>query len=852
MVLQKIAVNEKAGTVGAPQPVIGATAQAAPNGELKATVSFVMPSKDLTGTDIPAYENLTATIKSMSGQSVTETKTVTGKAASTQTLDINTAQGDNTIEITVAAGQNVSDPATIDVYTGVVKPMRVQGLTATVPEDNMSMTLTWQAPIAGENNGYCNFDDLDYDIYMRDAAGDYKYHTTVGKAKTYTHTMQPGARLASVALRVLPRNAAGTSTDVGNYTYEPPCYVTETLGVPHAMPATETFDNQEIKYTPVQNLYPTDYYGRWYLGDPTDIVPDENASALIGYNPLADGATRGRVALPKFSTKGLNSATFTLTYLRYGSNASNMYVYVTAWGDEPEKIATLNCSQVTDWRTETFPIPTKFQNREWIQVFIDVDLDDYYFMYAIDSYSFQTGAQVDLAVSDITGDEHVAAFATGNFQVEISNVGFTTVENAQLKLDLADGNEIVATQTKDLGKMEMGTRKTINAEFTPTAQYHGKKLAVNATIVSDADEQPGNNTMSHFFDVIAPDSPVVTDLDASSTDNRIRLWWSRPSQTRPYTESFEEITPFAYQGPMGEFATHDGDQQTVYMFQPSVNPMPNENLPKAFLAVDQTQLLNPTGLEAHSGKMYLMATCPEVTNEKPIPDKADDWLISPQVPGGHAVSFWVNIISEKYPETFEVLASATDNSPQSFTQKLKAATIERTGWQKLSVLLPDNARYFAIHYISHNMFGMMIDDITYPSMKDPYNITGYNIYRDGAKIASTAAETYDDTDVTLGNAYTYTVEALDGTRPYPMSKSYTIVHDNSAIGSAAATTAIIRGTEGAIILTNLAGTTVDIYDTTGRLAATARPESQYETVAIAPGAYIIATHRGIHAKVLVK
>lgn len=851
VVLQKIAVDEKAGEVGAPQPVIGATAQAAPQGELKATVTFTMPSKELTGNDIPASQTLVATVKSTQGDVVTETKTVSGAPASVQTLDIATAQGDNMIVITVAAGANVGEPAEVPVYTGVVRPMRVQGLTATVPEDNMSMTLTWNAPVAGENDGYVDFDALEYDIYKRDAEGEYQYFTTVGKAKTYTYTVDAGMALHTVALRVLGRNAAGTSTDVINYTFDEPVYVLETLGVPYSMPATEKFDNLQARYTPVRNDYPDEYYGRWFFGDPTEMAEDDNQSALLAYNPLSDGDTRGRVRLPQFSTKGIHSATFTLKYLRYGSNASQMHLYITAYGEELEKLADLDCSQATDWKTETFPLPLKFQDRSWIQIVIDVDLDDYYYMYGIDEYSFSTGAQIDLAVTGFTGDEQAPACSPATFTAEVSNVGFTEISDASVRFDLLDGESVAATETVAVGTMAMGEHRNVNVSFTPAAEYLGKRLSVRATIESESDGQAGNNTSTFWFSVIAPESPVVTDLSASSADNAVTLTWSRPSLAKAYTESFESVAPFAYEGQMGEFDTFDGDGQTVYMFDPAQNPMPNENLPKAFLAVNHSELVNPEGLEAHTGEMYLLATCPEMTNAKPTPDPADDWLISPEVPGGRLVSFWVNIINEKYPENIEVLSSTTGNEPADFTVTLKKMKLERTGWQKVQVALPDDARYFAIHYVSRDMFGILIDDVTYPSMLEPFALTGYNVYRDGVKVASVADGPFTDGGVELGRTYTYTVEALDGDKPYAMSRPVTVVHDNSAIDGIGNATAVVRGVKGGIELTGLAGGGVSVFDMAGRLVARRDAVGQAEILPVDTGIYLVVTDGGIRAKVTV-
>ena len=91
----------------------------------------------------------------------------------------------------------------------------------------------------------------------------------------------------------------------------------------------------------------------------------------------------------------------------------------------------------------------------------------------------------------------------------------------------------------------------------------------------------------------------------------------------------------------------------------------------------------------------------------------DDYLISPEIIGGTNVSFYATIPTTEYtPETFEVLYSTTTTDVDAF-ELLATESVLNVGWKEYSYQLPENARYFAIHYISSNKFALLVDDLSY-------------------------------------------------------------------------------------------------------------------------------------------
>ena len=749
---QNISIKAMESSAGAPAQPTDATITPGANGELSATVDFTMPTMSMNGKELPAQKPLTATLISEA-----ETLTATALPGQHMSMKIATKQGTNNLTLQID-GDEQGEALPLSTYTGVVLPMRVHDLDYTLTPDNMTMSISWNPPTEGKDGGYVDFNALNYLIYISDTPnGDYRLLTDNGQNRTFSYTMEEGAQLRTVKLKVLPANAAGISTDDIAYVDQDRVYVSDMLGTPYALPAIERFDNLDMTYTPLTIMRPnSDYAGRWILQDPSACVPDENQSALVAYNPYSDDATIGRVALPKFSTKGLHNVAFTLTVLRYGSNSSYMRVYaLNYYTEEPVLIGTINCSGATDWTEVNYPLPAEFQDKDWVQLYIDADLEEPQYVYAIDSYKLAVAAASDVALLGLDPSAPLIPGQPSDINIRLANFGFSSASPAvECKVTDSDG-QILHTATLAPTAIESGKETVLTFSYTPKAPQADKVLTFTATITTP-DEVPGNDTFVRNLHVRKPELPAVTDLTATSTEAGVLLEWSEPSLERTITESFETITDFYYGSELSRFKAVDVDGKTVYKF--ANIEMPNEQIAKAFLVVNDTYLNDSEGLEAHSGNKYLMATCPEQIGNQ-APDPANDWLISPATESGSYVSFYLNIISSRYPETIRILTSSTGTEIADF-QLLTTIDKTNTGWQHIEFRMPANARYFAINYVSQNMFGIMIDDITFRSTDELHSISGYNIYRDGTLLANVAEPGYTDTTAAPETTYRYHITAV--------------------------------------------------------------------------------------------
>ena len=206
----------------------------------------------------------------------------------------------------------------------------------------------------------------------------------------------------------------------------------------------------------------------------------------------------------------------------------------------------------------------------------------------------------------------------------------------------------------------------------------------------------------------------------------------RAGETQTITESFEDVNVFTaftlgditatqHTGHFGDWKVYDSTG--AHTWGMSNLTWTNMEEPQAWMPFNGD--LVPQA-DAHTGKQYIESASPWTTEHASNynsqngtsylgADKADSWLISPQLSGNaQTITFYERIFSEDYkPETYEVLVSMTNNDPESFTlvQSFESDAID---WTLRSASLPEGAKYFAIrHTSSSEKFGMMIDDVTY-------------------------------------------------------------------------------------------------------------------------------------------
>lgn len=115
-------------------------------------------------------------------------------------------------------------------------------------------------------------------------------------------------------------------------------------------------------------------------------------------------------------------------------------------------------------------------------------------------------------------------------------------------------------------------------------------------------------------------------------------------------------------------------------------------------------------VSAHSGDYVASAWS---WNSSPY--NADNWLITPQLPLGGVLKFWVGASSE-YPDAYEVRVSTTGNAIADFTDTVKVMAPADEPWTEITIDLSayqGQQGYIAFHHVDYDMNYLFIDDVVY-------------------------------------------------------------------------------------------------------------------------------------------
>lgn len=833
--VRDIAVEQTESSRFVPAQCSDPAVTAAPAGALSATVTFNAPANHADGTPLDPSQQLTIKVVSAAA-----TKTLTAMPGESVSTDIATIHGNNTIELIPSNNQGEGLHASLSIFTGPDIPDKPE-VTATVNADNMSMKLKFNVSPVGKNGGYVDPAAVSYSFHSyveENGVGSWTRVQDIGVCTEYDYTLPEGTPQNVVNLGITASNASGENTSV--------VAVSEVLGTPHKIPANETFAGHGFTYIPVVIEAPTDEYGAEYtIIDPVDLLEDAaNRSKLAMAGFITDyGATKGQIALPRFSTMGVTSAKIGL-HVYFHELMPETSVELSGFGQEPVTVGTFNAStHERGWHTVQFDIPQEMLDRDWIAPTITSSYpgeeEEEYII--IDKYFLRPDVAHDVAVEAIYGDKKLTVTEPAEFTAVIENRGTqsASLTNAVFRLLCGD----TTLETRPVDEMDLAPGQTAEAtfDFTPTADHIGT-LSLSLTIETP-DDDPSNNTASATFAVEKGENHIITDLEGNCSDGHVNLQWTGLGKLAGF-QNMEKLSAFYYGSRLGEFTNKDLDGKNTFVI--SGFSFPGNGYAKAFQVFNYPKSnVATSNYLPYSGDQYLIAFAPddEIT-------PADDWLISPKVAPGTEISFMFNIISSKYsPEKIEILISSTDNAPESFTS-LRTVSKSSQGWEKITETLPDGARYFALRYISCNTFGILIDDIDYIPEGGLPEVT-YNVYRNASLIKENLTEpAYCDIDAPEGTNR-YNVAAVINGVEQPLSNSAIISTSILTDINGSSSPVYVRAEYGSILIGNLSGEPVSIYSIDGRTIAFFTGIEGSVSKPVAPGIYIV--HCGsVSTKVMVR
>lgn len=395
----------------------------------------------------------------------------------------------------------------------------------------------------------------------------------------------------------------------------------------------------------------------------------------------------------------------------------------------------------------------------------------------------------DVEVS-LTAPASIVAGNTAKLKMTVANNAENAANGFTLKLT-ANNKEIYNKTFNEA--LKAFSSIDVDAEFKTTVFDEAGDVTLKAEIVYGNDLNPDNNEDEAVITVKEPAVAAPSDLAAvQSADNTVTLTWNAPAAGAPaeVTESFDNeavfvpfsiggITAEQHTGAFGDWSLYDGNGIHVYGFQNTTFENASE--------VQAWQVANPSKISAsfaetypaHSGDQFLWSFCPadQDENGNDIMPAADHWLISPELTGAaQTISFYARAITGQYgAETFEVLASSTDKNPSSFTIVGSAYSTEETEWTAFSAELPAGTKYFAIRHTAKDIFGLLVDDVTYSV--GSVAPASFNIYVDAAAAGTATETTAELKNLTYGNhVFAVTAVYANGAESKPVTATLDVVN----------------------------------------------------------------------------
>ena len=395
----------------------------------------------------------------------------------------------------------------------------------------------------------------------------------------------------------------------------------------------------------------------------------------------------------------------------------------------------------------------------------------------------------DVEVS-LTAPTSIVAGNTAKLKMTVANNAENAANGFTLKLT-ANNKEIYNKTFNEA--LKAFSSIDVEAELKTTVFDEAGDVTLKAEIVYGNDLNPDNNEDEAVITVKEPAVAAPSDLAAvQSADNTVTLTWNAPAAGAPaeVTESFDNeavfvpfsiggITAEQHTGAFGDWSLYDGNGIHVYGFQNTTFENASE--------VQAWQVANPSKISAsfaetypaHSGDQFLWSFCPadQDENGNDIMPAADHWLISPELTGAaQTISFYARAITGQYgAETFEVLASSTDKNPSSFTIVGSAYSTEETEWTAFSAELPAGTKYFAIRHTAKDIFGLLVDDVTYSV--GSVAPASFNIYVDAAAAGTATETTAELKNLTYGNhVFAVTAVYANGAESKPVTATLDVVN----------------------------------------------------------------------------
>lgn len=814
----------RSGVSAAPGAVTDLEATAADNGALKVNVSFTMPVTTVDGSSIDPATVLKAILSCGGADTV-----VTGHPGDKLTATVDAAaQGYNTLAVCVAGEDGTTGPvSSVELYVGVDVPAYVD-LRKQISNDNMSVTLVWTLPNAGLTGGYVDPATCNYEIYRCSESGTYIKVADAGVGATeWSFSVQPGSAQDIYQFGVRPVNAAGAPEAFAV------CDVM--LGVLNELPMKELFRSQGEtvinNYNPIGVQNVAEQYCSWTFADPKELdggEPNATSTALVAYYQ-----GYGQVTFPRFSTAGVDNVKISVSMLHGTMMSSEVVIAAVTPDNNFVPITTVDLTQGAGWQTTSVALPAECLGQGWAGLSVRCYNPTQLHMFMMDGYTIEVNKATGVALESVESSGKVRVGAECSVDVTLAN--YTSADMAVPALNAvfrAENGSTAALQMADGAPsvIRRGEKAVVSYSFVAAPEHLGFGF-VNVEIADPANRD-GEGAGEARVNVVKGYGNYISDLSASETGGKVKLSWSPLVLKETVTEDFEDFDTWARGERLGDFRNLDYDLQTTYGVSGVTYPGKYEATAFEVFAGSEFPVAI---LQAYGGDQYIAAFAPDSRATSP----ADDWLISPRVAGGTKVSMQILAPTNEFgEETLEILYSKGGDDTSEF-ETLGTFTTKDMKWQKIEVMLPADARYFALHYAGFDTFCLLIDDIVFTPYESFATVKEYKVYVNGA-LTGTVAGTEYTADLPAGGAECYVVPVLaygDGSEKDCMRSN--IVRVGMSGMEEIGTGVVVKAVDSGIGIYGFDGT-VNVYGVDGTPVACVDSRASGTFVSAACGIYIVS------------
>ena len=786
----------------APAAIADFAATPGAEGALEANLAFTAPAKAINGDALTG----TVDVKIYRDNVLVNTLTDVAVGAAKTWKDTDVENGKTYTYYLVASNASgdglKSEKKSVFVgedELGDIEELNVTGTTAN------TISFSW-SEVAGANGGYVNTANVKYAVVSAHVETVWIFQeliidgilgsVTGETSSTFDYAVDEGDQgykyFGVVALKADADLPAVGDELAGAYTWA-------LTGAPYDLPLIEGFTGSALHYVWDSNAF---------LGiSEEDTDGDGVALDLMTEEPGVVYLQSGKVNI-----KGTSNPT--IVFNAKSPNVSKLFVYASKDGGDETLVSTIDLTE--DYESYKVSLANFTDAARYVQFSFVAQLATPYTANAEGTAIADKGDYItmdDIRVMDlyeynlkvaVKAPKSIVAGQKAKIAVAVTNDG----ENAakDYVVTVKAGENLLASVFADDELASFAT-DVFDVDFETSIFDEAGDVTLTATVDYENELYPDDNTAETLITVKEPTAAAPESLTAvDKGDAGVELTWTVASAdaraaAETVTEDFDDETVFEpfglggitadeHNGAFGDWTLYDGNGISTYGFNGT--EFPNNYSPMAFIPFNPATVSESLAstYAPHSGDQFMISFCPAEENNAPA---ADHWLISPLLSGdAQTISFYARTITNQYgAETFEVWASSTDNNVASF-EKVADLSTEAVEWTEFTAALPAGTKYFAIRHTSTDVFGLLVDDVTFVASGGAEAPASFNIYLDKSKLASVAGDktsyTADATGLALGeHTFALTAVYANGAESKPVTATVTIttgIHQIAADGKA--------------------------------------------------------------------